>query len=241
MSWTLVIVTALILFMAAFTKAVLGFGESLLAMPLLAFALGVKTATPLVGLVSMSLTLLLIWRGWRQIEFHSAWRVIVAAMLGIPVGVWVLRTLPSYWLTVGLGVVLILAGIYNLMRSNVVAGVGVRWGYVFGFVGGVLGGAYNTGGPPIVMYGTLRRWPAEKFQATLQGCFLPMVLLTLFGHGIGGLWTEWVIQLYALTLPVVLLAFWLGQRWGCTLSGERVERLVHIGMIALGAMLVIKL
>lgn len=237
MPCTLVVITLFILFVAAFTKAVLGFGESLLAMPLLTLALGVQTATPLVGLVATSLTLLLLWQGRRQIEFRSAWRVMVAAVLGIPLGVWGLRTLPAQWVSLGLGAVLILVGIYNLVRSGITVEIGSRWGYVFGFVGGVLGGAYNTGGPPIVMYGTLRRWPAGKFQATLQSCLLPLSVLTVLSHGIAGLWTAWVVQLYVLTLPVVLLAFWSGRRWGSTLSGPRFERLVYTALIALGVML----
>lgn len=239
MPWTLIAITFLILFVAAFTKAALGFGESLLAMPLLTLALGVQTATPLVGLVATSLTLLLLWQGRRQIEFRSAWRMMIAAVLGIPLGVWGLRTLPSHWVTLGLGFVLILAGTYNLVRSGIAVEIGPRWAYVFGFVGGILGGAYNTGGPPIVMYGTLRRWPAGKFQATLQSCLLPLSLLTILSHGIAGLWTGWVWELYALSFPVVLLAFWIGRRWGSTLSGPRFERLVYSGLIALGVMLIL--
>ena len=240
MSWTLMAFVLLILFIAAFTKATLGFGESLLAMPLLTLAVGIKTATPLVGLVAASLTLLLLYRGWQQIDFRAAWRVMLSAVLGIPLGVWGLRVLPSHWITLGLGIVLILVGTYNLFRSNITIGIGPGWAYVFGFLGGILGGAYNTGGPPIVMYAGLRRWPAGQFQATLQGCFLPLSILTLISQGVAGLWTESVWMVFGISLPVVLLAFWLGRRMSKQLSGQHFERLVYIGLLALGTMLVVQ-
>jgi uncharacterized membrane protein YfcA len=241
MSWVLIALACLILFSAAFIKAAFGFGESLLAMPLLTFAFGVKTATPLVGLVAASLTLLFLFHDWRQIDFRSAWRVIIAAILGIPVGIWFLHVFPSQWIALGLGIVLILIGIYNLIRSDITLMIGPRWAYVFGFAGGILSGAYNTGGPPIVIYGTLRRWPAGKFQVTLQSCFLPLSLLTVLGQGIAGLMTEKVLVLYLITLPVVLLSFWIGRRWGRSLSGPRFERLIYIGLIILGVMLIIQI
>ena len=41
----------------------------------------------------------------------------------------------------------------------------------FGFFAGILGGAYNTNGPPVVIYGSLRKWSPATFRATLQGYF----------------------------------------------------------------------
>src|SRR5262249_25397617 len=52
-----------------------------------------------------------------------------------------------------------------------------RLAWLFGFTGGVLGGAYGMNGPPLVVYGSLRHWSPEHFRATLQGYFLPASLL----------------------------------------------------------------
>ena len=46
----------------------------------------------------------------------------------------------------------------------------------FGFTAGVLGGAYGINGPPLAIYGTLRRWSPEHFRAMLQAYFLPASL-----------------------------------------------------------------
>jgi len=45
-----------------------------------------------------------------------------------------------------------------------------------------IGGAYGMNGPPLVAYGSLRRWtPPERFRATLQGYFLPARAADLIG------------------------------------------------------------
>src|ERR1700739_3270567 len=61
-----------------------------------------------------------------------------------------------------------------------------RLGWVFGFVAGILGGAYGVNGPPLVIYGSLRRWSPEHFRATLQGYFFPASLLGMCGYWLGG-------------------------------------------------------
>ena len=42
-------------------------------------------------------------------------------------------------------------------------------------------------GPPLVIYGALRRWSPQYFRATLQGYFLPATLAGLIGYAATGL------------------------------------------------------
>src|SRR5690625_6147395 len=81
----------------------------------------------------------------------------------------------------------------------------------FGFVGGILGGAYGMNGPPLVAYGTLRRWTPRQFRATLQGYFLPASIVVMLGYWVAGLWVPPVTRYYLLALPVVLVAILAGR------------------------------
>jgi uncharacterized protein len=141
MIWLLIALT--ILFFAALTKATLGFGESLLAIPLLSLVLGVQTATPLVSLLAATVTLLMLAHNWRQIDLATTWRLILAAMVGVPIGVWGLTFLPATPLTIALGILLILIGLYNLSQPQLRMLHGNHWSYFFGFLAGIFGGAYN--------------------------------------------------------------------------------------------------
>jgi uncharacterized membrane protein YfcA len=114
-----------------------------------------------------------------------------------------------------------------------------HWAYLFGFVAGILGGAYNTNGPPVVVYGTLRRWPPVHFRATLQGYFLPTGFLILAGHALGGLWTRQVWQMYIFALPLIFVAIFFGGKVNKRIRPERFSQLLYIILIILGLLLII--
>lgn len=235
--WLLTTLT--ILFLAALVKATLGFGESLLAIPLLTLVLGVQTATPLVSLLAITVTLFMLLRNWRQIDLSATWRLIIAAVAGVPIGVWGLKSLPATWITTTLGLLLILVGLYNLTQPQLEPLHDSRWSYLFGFLAGLLGGAYNMASPPVLLYGAVRQWAPAQFRVTLQSFFLPVSVLILIGHATAGLWTSHVLTLYGLAWPVMLAAFWLGSRFNERINAERFGRLLYGALIILGIVLLL--
>ena len=232
-----VLLTCGILFFATVIHAVLGFGTSLVAMPLLALLLGFATAAPLVALSMLTTIAALFWSTHAQIDFRAAWQLLLASALGIPAGLWLVGSGPTDSLRVLLAVVLIGFGCYSLVRPPLPAMRRRVWVLPFGLVAGVLGGAYNTSAPPVVLYGALRRWSQEQLRATVQGYFLPVAFLICLGHGISGFWTSEVFKLYALALPLVLCGIFLGLRLGRKLPADRFERMLYAALIALGALL----
>lgn len=229
-----------ILFFSTLVRATFGFGDALVAMPLLALVVGVQTATPLVQLVAITIGLAIAGQTWRSIDLRITWRLILASILGIPVGLILLKTAPEALVIKGLGILLMAYGLYHLFRPQMPFLAGRWWAFGFGFLAGVLGGAYNTNGPPVIIYGTLRRWSPERFRATLQGYFVPTGLFILAGHGLGGLWTGRVLALYGLALPVVGLAVFTGNMLARRISAQRFARLIYIVLVGMGALLLVR-
>ena len=234
-------VTLLILFLAAFIKAVLGFGESLVAIPLLTLVIGVQAATPLVSLIAATVTLLIMTRSWQKIDLGATWRLTLSAAIGIPAGIWGLSRFPSIWLVIGLGVMLILTGLFYLTRPTLPPLQDQRWAYLFGFLSGIFGGAYSMASPPTLVYSTMRRWSPEQFRVTLQSFFLPVSAMILIGHAAAGLWTSQVLWLYAISWPVMLVAFWAGNRFSQQLETALFERIIYVSLIILGGVLIYRL
>jgi uncharacterized protein len=110
----------------------------------------------------------------------------------------------------------------------------------FGFGAGVLGGAYGMNDSPLVIYGTLRRWPAEQFRATLQGYFLPASLVGMAGYWLAGLWVLAVTRYYLLSLPVVGASMVLGRVANRRLAGDSFLRYVHVALIVIGVTLLVQ-
>ena len=88
--------------------------------------------------------------------------------------------------------------------------------------------------------GTLRRWPPERFRATLQGYFLPASLIGMIGYWTAGLWTTAVSRYYLLSLPAVLLAIPLGRALNRRLDAQRFRTFVNAALLASGAGLVLQ-
>jgi len=226
-----------VLFLSSLTRAAFGFGDALLAMPLLAMLVGVRTAAPLVALVAGVLAASILISSWRHVRPASAWRLILGGLAGIPLGLWFLRGAHETLMKLALAAGLIAYSAYSLIRPRLPRLKNDNPAFLFGFAGGILGGAYNTNGPPVVIYGALRRWSPASFRATLQGYFLPSGLLILAGHGAAGLWTTRVLHLFLISLPATLAAVWLGERINRRIPPGRFDRLVNGILLLIGGLL----
>lgn len=231
--------TCLVLFGATLTASTFGFGGALFSMPLLTLVVGIEVATPLYGLVGWTTALLVMSTSWQAAKLQLVWRFILATLLGIPLGVILVRTMPSEALVKGLGIFLMAFGIYRLLALPVPVLRRLKWAYPFGLAAGILGGAYNTGGPPLVVYATMNRWPPETFRATLQSCFLVTGLGVLLSHGLGGLWTGQVLRLFVMAVPIVIPAVLLGGWINRRMSVQRFERFLFVILIILGLLLLV--
>jgi hypothetical protein len=135
-----------------------------------------------------------------------------------------------------LGGVIAAFSIYSLAVRDTprLAGDHAGWLTVCGVLAGVFGGAYGMNGPPLVMYGSLRRWSPEHFRATLQGYFLPASIVGMAGYGVAGLWTSSVNRYFLLSFPAVIVATALGRAINRRVDSRRFFIVVHVGLIAIG-------
>jgi uncharacterized membrane protein YfcA len=228
-----------ILFLSTFVRSTFGFGDALIAMPLLAVTVGMQVATPLVALIASTIAITILLRNWREVDVASAWRLVVSSLVGIPVGLVFLQETYEGVVKALLALLIISFSLYSLLKPKLFSLTGDKSAYAFGFLAGILGGAYNTNGPPVVVYGTLRKWPVESFRATLQGYFFFTGLLILLSHALAGLWTPSLLRRYAVSLPVVFLAILLGSRLNRFIPQGKFDRAVHVFLIVIGAMLLI--
>lgn len=228
------------MFISSLARSALGFGDALLAMPLLAYTLGVRTATPLVAICAATNALVILSTNWRQVELKATWRLILSSVIGLPLGLLLLKFAPEKLVMDALGILLVLFGLAYLLIPRLPVLKGAVYPYLFGFIAGILGGAYNSNGPPIVVYGSMQGWTPEKFRATLQGYFFPFGLFIIAGHAISGFWTREVFVYYAWSFPVILLAIFLGAKLNGRIPSGQFERVIYITLIFLGIFLFVR-
>ena len=234
----MVLILAVIL-LAALLQSAIGFGFGLVSMPLLALMMAAPDAAALVALCSATLSGTMLIRNRKGLHVEEAAGLILAAAAGVPVGIFILASAPRQGLLIGLGLVVLLFSLVSLMQKTPFEIKDRRWRFLAGFLGGVLGGAYNISGPPVVLYGAMRRWPPERFLAVTQAFFLPIALMVATGHALAGLWTRETLTLFAFAAPGIIAATFVGARLSRRLSAPALAKGVYALCAALGAMLVV--
>jgi uncharacterized membrane protein YfcA len=102
-----------------------------------------------------------------------------------------------------------------------------------------LGGAYNTSGPPLILYGSLRNWSHQRFRAVLQSLFGFSASIVVFGHIITGHYTRDVLKLFAIALPGLLIAVLLGAMLDRRIKQAHLAKWITIATLILGVSLLI--
>ncbi len=226
-----------ILFLATLVRSSFGFGEALVAVPLLALLLPIRVAAPVAVLVSITVALLVVVQDWREVHAGSAARLVLPTMLGIPLGLMLLRAGAEPVVKGALAALIIVFSAYSLLAGKRRELRNDKLAWLCGFGAGVMGGAYGMNGPPLAIYGSLRGWSPQRFRATLQGYFLPASIAGLFGYWLAGLWTPAVDRFYLLSLPFVVLATLFGRAINRRIDAQRFAVYIHGGLIAIGLVL----
>ncbi|HEY2588077.1 MAG TPA: sulfite exporter TauE/SafE family protein [Tepidisphaeraceae bacterium] len=228
-----------VVFVATLIRSTLGFGEALVAVPLLALRLPVQVAAPLAVLVSITVAAIVMAQEWHRVHFRAAGWLAAWTMLGIPLGLLMLKEVNGRTVKATLGLVIIAFALWSLLNRVpfTLNRDRHKWLFGFGLFAGVLGGAYGMNGPPLVVYGSLRRWSAAQFRATLQGYFLPASLAGMFGYWVAGLWVPAVTRFYLLSLPATIVATFLGRVLHARISPRAFFAYVYLGLLAIGLVL----
>lgn len=230
-----------IVFFAAFVQTLSGFGFALIVMSLLTIVMGLRMAAPLVALAGLTVYTINLIRYHRAVNIREALRLAAAAALGIPIGLWMLSNVEESAIKSLLGLILIAYALYKLMHPVTPCLRSRWWAYPAGFAAGCLGGAYNTPGPPVIVYGSLRQWPKDEFRAILQTLFFSNAVLVVASHVVAHHLTTGVLTLYSYAAPALLLGILAGSRLDSRVNKDRFRTLVTVLILVLGLSLVLGL
>ena len=232
---------AAVVFLAAFIQGVTGFGSGLVAMALVPLFMELRDAVPVVALLGLAVNGVIMLQLRQHIDRRKVLPMVLGALAGVPVGVYALKTLDPQILKLVLGLILVgyvgyalLAGDEHRFR------VGDPWGLLAGGLGGVLGGAFNTSGPPVILYVTLKDWSKDAIKASLQVFFVAISLTAIPLHIIAGNLHTQHLPLAGLALPVLLLGVWVGTKVYDHIDGDAFRKVVLVGLAVMGVFYVVQ-
>lgn len=225
--------------LASFVRGCVGFGDALVAMPLLAFIVPTTFSAPLVALSAFLMAVVLLLKEWRHMEFRAAAVLTVSGMLGVPLGTMVLKFGNDQVVKMFLGAAVFLFAAWSLKRPTLIKLQTNRTAPLFGFASGLLGGAYNIAGPPLVVYATLRHWTPQQQRSMMQAYCLVSSVWVLTFHTMNGLVTANVLNHFFVSVPVVVAATLLGQRATKNMATEKFRKWVNVCLMLSGLALLI--
>ena len=200
-----------IIFFAALVQGSTGFGYALVSLGLLGLFLDISTASVIINLSGILLTIGLFYK----LRSHFTWKRIIPCMvciaIGTPIGVYLLVNADKNVLRIILGIFMICAGIYSFIPD-----LGVkRWHPVYlgipcGLASGILGGALNAGGPPLVAYVASQNYTRFMYAAVLQACFLVYGIIRIPFLCKSGMITHRILILGLLGTGVTLIGGFIG-------------------------------
>ncbi|MGH3353018.1 MAG: sulfite exporter TauE/SafE family protein [Nocardioides sp.] len=222
-------IAALVFLLAAVAQAVSGFGSALVAVPLLALAVGPTTAVVAATMMS----LLLSAGAWRHerahVDVRLARTLTLAGVLGMPLGLVVLARFDDRSLTVLIAAAVLVTVI--LLWRNLPLPSGGKSLWFAGATSGLLLTSTGMNGPPLVLSLQSAGLAARRFRATLQAVFCSQGVVAVATFAVTGHLhaTTWVVVIGG---AVGLPAGWaIGDRIFHRLSPERFRAIVLAGLV----------
>ncbi|MFC1530957.1 sulfite exporter TauE/SafE family protein [Gemmatimonadota bacterium] len=237
-------IVAAIVFLAVFTQSLTGFGSALVAMAILPAVIALNTATPLVALVMVTIEVVLLVKYRKSVNIKAVLALVLGSLPGIPLGLFLTTRVDETVVLTTLGFVVSGYALYSLIadRRGGIRRLRIRnpsLAYPFGFVAGVLGGAYNITGPPVVVYADCSDWPAEEFKGNLQGFFVVTSLAIVIGHAWKGNIGSVVGHYYAVSLPAMALGIVAGTSADQILKPVVFRKVVLALLVVMGLRLIV--
>jgi uncharacterized protein len=227
-----------IIFCASILQTSTGFGFSIMATPFLLLLYPPKEAIQINLILSLVISLALIVKIRRDIDFSLVKRFVVGSMPGLFVGIVVFTLIDMGLLKVVISLVIILLTILLILKFR------IRQSTARDFLAGGLSGVLTTSigmpGPPLLLYFSGTGTKKEKLRGTTLAFYLFIYLVSL---GIqvkvaGTTLTVWKSSLQA--LPVVAVGLITGQALFSKINQKLFQIVTYVLLLFTGIYLLIE-
>ena len=240
---TTLILISMIIALAGFTQGLTGFGSALVSVPLLSLLVGAQTAVPIAGIFGWIVTFPIVWKMRHSIQRKVGLILFAGSIPASFMGAKLLASLPSHYILITMGLVLIASSIHSLrstkplfQKTSVPVTVGA------GFTSGLLGASVGESGPPVIAYTSMQPWSADEIKSTLAFFFMLQMIGANIGFYNEGLITAEVLDYVMSAMP----AFIIGLAGGMTayhfMQKYKIDyhKIVHGFLLFMGIALVFK-
>ncbi len=199
-------------FGAAIVRGFSGFGFSLLSITAITLVLPQAEVVPSIFLLEIAASLHLIPSIWREIHWRSLLYLMIGCLIGTPVGVFALASVPAAPMTLAMSAFVIATAILMLRGFRLERTPGPLATTGTGIGSGLLNGAFGIGGPPVILFYFSTPAAAAVGRASVIAFFIGTDSLGLAWDAYHGLITKQTFLQSLLWLVPLLLGVTIGAR-----------------------------
>ena len=221
-------------------EAVVGFGSTSIGIPLLSLSLGTEASVALLSASGLILCFLVIATQYKKVNVRAFLTIVVCIIPIMPAGFLLYVKLRAY------------EGVLKLIMGAVIAFVSVRaiyWRmirareketsragmYLALGVGAVVQGMFSTGGALINVYTASKIKDKGEFRATMVAVWIATNVITTAYRALAlHMYTRDVCVSIAYALPLILLAYFVGNRIHKRIPNGSFMNLVYIVQLVSG-------
>lgn len=226
---------------AGFVQRVSGFGLGIFAMLFLPHFLQSHIAAAIAGLFSCVTSTYNAIRYRKNIAYKIALPLICAALFCTTIAICFSNAVPVHVFKIALGIILILISVCFLVFKK---GVSIKPtfanGLLTGALGGTLNGLFSTGGPPIVLFLSSATKDNLTYFATIQFYFSLVNLYAAVVRFANGIINDSVLIFAGLGIIGCLIGDFIGRRVFNKLNHTRLKRVIYVGMILSGMIMLLQ-
>jgi uncharacterized membrane protein YfcA len=218
-----------------------GFGANLVALPMLAHVMSLRFAVPMLLVLDLLAATLLSARNRPLIDRGELRRLVPALLVGMGLGLLVLRSAAERELLLLLGLFVGGFALWSLFGKVNPRPASARWAWPAGLAGGVFSTLFGTGGPLYTLYLARRIADTARLRATIGAVILgsALVRLVLF-TGSGFLAQPGLLKLAALLVPCALAGYLIGSRLHAWMPQAQVRRAIWVLRLVSAASLLVR-
>ncbi len=235
-----IILIGLIIFLASFNQGLTGFGFALTSLPLLSLIIDIKEAIPLAAICGLVVNIYLTIKLKSHIDFKDIRLLILGSITGIPLGVYFLSYADQDLILKILAVIILVFVLLNTTQFIKPFNIDNKWGVLFGFFSGLLGGAFNTNGPPVLIYFYLKDWDKFKQKASITGFFIVASILIVSSHAVSGVTTKSILLKSLYAQPFLLSGLLLGSAVFPKVTTKLYRQLILIFLTTMSLILILR-
>ncbi len=225
---------------AGFVNGLSGTGYALVALGFWLQAMSPITAAPLTALCGVAGHIQSLPRIWSGVRWPRLWPMLIAGIVGVPIGTLLLDHVRPDPLKAGVGAFLIAYSAWMAFVRNppVVTRGGRLADAAVGFTGGVMGGMASLSGPAPAIWAQLRGFGKDEQRGVNQPFNMSVLFLAVVSAGVAGFLDRTFLIWALIAVPTTLI----GARLGLALYGRVTDvqfRYIILGLLTLSGLTLI--